>query len=133
MNLLQVIHQRWAATPALNGLLPAARVFTGLSTDPTLPYAIISKESDRPGEYHNDGSATAAVGLRIEVFHGQYDAGAAVVEQVQATFDNSDFPLSGGDKVVAMRRVNDAERQSDDGVWQFTCDFQCTVYLAAGA
>ena len=31
-----------------------------------------------------------------------------------------------------MRRVNDSERQSEDGVWQFLCDFQCTVYLAAG-
>jgi hypothetical protein len=133
MNLLQVIHQRWAATAALNGLLPAARVFTGISADPALPYAVISKESQRPGEYHNDGSATAAVGLRIQVFHGQHDAGAAVMEQVQAAFDNSDFPLSGSDKVLDMRCLNDAERQNDDGVWQFTCDFQCMVYLATGA
>ena len=41
------------------------------------------------------------------------------------------FPLAGSDKVVDMRRVNDSERQSEDGVWQFTCDFQCTVYLSS--
>ena len=31
-----------------------------------------------------------------------------------------------------MQRLNDFGRQSDNGVWQFTCDFLCTVYLAAG-
>ncbi|MGO8690902.1 MAG: DUF3168 domain-containing protein [Thermoguttaceae bacterium] len=131
MNLAQVIHQRWAATAALDDLLPAARVFTGLSVDTALPYAVISKESEHPGDYYNDGAATAAVGLRIQVFHGQYDAGAAVMLQVKAAFDGSDFPLAGSDKVLDMRRANDSERQSEDGVWQFLCDFQCTVYLAA--
>ena len=75
-----------------------------MNVDPTLPYAVISKESERPGDYYNDGSATAAVGLRIQVFHGQYDAGAAVMLQVKAAFDRGDFPLAGGDKVVDMRR-----------------------------
>ncbi len=132
MNLVQAIHQRWASTAALDDLLPAARLQTGMNVDPTLPYAVVGKESQRPGECYNDGSATAVVGLRIQVFHGQYDAGAAVMLQVEAAFDRADFPLAGGDKVVDMRRVNDSERQTEDGVWQFTCDFQCTVYLAAG-
>ena len=132
MNLDQVIHQRWAATPALDGLLPAERVYTGMSVDPTLPYAVLSKESERPGDYHNDGSATAAVGLRIQVFAGQYRSGADILHQLKAAFDHGDFPLSGADKVVDMQRLNDFGRQSDDGVWQFTCDFLCTVYLAAG-
>jgi hypothetical protein len=28
-----------------------------------------------------------------------------------------------------MRRTNDAEQQQDDGVWQMTVDFECTVYF----
>ena len=132
MNLAQVIHQRWAAAAALDALLPAARVYTGLSVDPTVPFAVISKLSEQPTSYHNDGSAVAAVGLRIEVFHSQYDAAAAIMQQVKAAFDRSDFPLAGSDKVVDMQRLNDFERQTADGVWHCTCDFQCTVHLAAG-
>jgi hypothetical protein len=74
----------------------------------------------------------ATVTLRIQVFHANYDGGAAVMQQVKATFDRSDFALAGSDVVVDMRRVNDSERQNDDGVWQFICDFQCTVHLATG-
>jgi hypothetical protein len=132
MNLAQVIHQRWAAAAALEELLPAERVYTGLSVDPSAPFAVISKLSEQPAGYHNDGSAVATVGLRIQVFHSQYDAAAAIVQQVKAAFDRSDFALAGSDKVVDMQRVNDFERQTADGVWECVCDFHCTVHLAAG-
>jgi len=133
MNLAQVIHQRWAAASGLNDLLPAASVYTGLSVDPQMPYAVISKRSDRPMARHNDGSGVDAVGVRIEVFHDNRDAAAAIVEQVKATFDRTDFALAGSDKVINMQRTNDSERQNDDGVWQMTIDFQCAIYLAPGA
>ena len=131
MNLVQAIHERWAATAALQAVLPASRLYTGVCPDAALPWAAVGKESERPVACHNDGSAAVAVGVKIDVFHGEYDAGAAVVQQVVAAFDRSDFALAGGDRVVNMRRVNDFERESDDGVWQFTCEFQCVVFLAA--
>ncbi len=130
MNLAEVIHQRWAAASGLNDLLPASRVHTGIGVDPTLPYAVLSKQSDRPTQRHNDGSAVSAVELRIRVFHDNYDSAAAVVEQVEAAFNGADFALSGNDRVINMRRSNDFQRQEDDGVWQFVIDFDCTVYLA---
>ncbi|HUT11851.1 MAG TPA: DUF3168 domain-containing protein [Thermoguttaceae bacterium] len=133
MNLAEVIHQRWAAAGGLNGLLPATSVYTGLSVDPEMPYAVISKRSDRPMARHNDGSGVDAVGVRIEVFHDNRDAAATIVEQVKTTFDRTDFTLSGSDKVINVQRVNDSERQNDDGVWQMTIDFHCAVYLAPGA
>jgi hypothetical protein len=132
MNLAQVIHQRWAATEALSSLLPAARVYTGMSVDPSRPFAVISKESHRPLESYNDGAAVDVVGVRIRVFHDDYTAAAAVVAQIKAAFDRSEFALSGSDKVLAVERADDAELQTDDGVWQLTVDFKCTVYLAAG-
>jgi hypothetical protein len=132
MNLAQVIHQRWAANSALNNLLPAARVYTGLSFDPAEPFAVISKEKDRPETYHSDGSAIDVVGLRIQVFHDHYDAGAAIMHQIKTAFDRTNFDLAGSDKVLNINRANDSERQTDDGVWQFTIDFDCTVFLAAG-
>jgi hypothetical protein len=132
MNLAQVIHQRWAANSALNNLLPATRVYTGLSFDPLRPFAVISKEKDRPESYHSDGSAVDVVGLRIQVFHDHYDAGAGIVQQIKTAFDRTNFNLAGNDKVLNMQRSNESERQNNDGVWQFIIDFDCTVYLAAG-
>ena len=129
MSLVQAIHERWAAAAALQAVLPAARLYTGLCPDAALPWATIDKQSARPVACHNDGSATVAVGVKIDVFHGDHDAGAAIVQQVVAAFDRCDFALAGNDRVVNMRRVNDFERQSDDGVWQFTCEFQCIVFI----
>ncbi len=132
MNLMQAVHQRWAAATALNAVLPATRVFTGMSCDSSLPRASITKQSDKPTSYASDGSAIDAVAVRIVVFHDHYDAATEIIHQVKATFDRSSFALSGGDQVQLMQRVNDFEEQLDDGTWQMTVDFGCTVYLAAG-
>ena len=132
MNLAQVIHQRWAAAEGLNGLLPAARVYTGMSVESSLPFAVISKQSDRPLSRYNDGSAIDAVGVRIQVFHQDYDSAAAIVEQLKVVFDRSRFALAGCDKVIDMRRSDDSEHQEEDGAWRMVIDFDCTVYLAAG-
>jgi hypothetical protein len=132
MNLAQVIHQRWAANTTLNGLLPATRVYTGLSFDPARPFAVVSKESDKPESHHSDGSAIDTVGLRIQVFHDHYDAGAAILNQIKMAFDRTAFDLAGSDKVLNIERGNDSEQQNNDGAWQFILDFKCTVYLASG-
>jgi len=132
MNLAQAIHQRWAANAALNDLLPASRVYTGLSFDPVRPFAVISKESDQPHTYNSDGSAVDTIGLRIQVFHDHYDAGAEILHHIKAAFDRTSFDLAGSDKVLNIQRSNDWERQHNDGAWQFVVDFKCTVYLASG-
>ena len=132
MNLAQVIHQRWAAAEPLNTLLPVQRVYTGRSIDPSTPYAVVSKQGDRPVARLNDGSAVDVLKLRVQVFHDNYDSGTAVVHQVKATFDRTDFALSGSDKVIDMRRSNDFEQQDEDGVWRFVIDFDCMVHLASG-
>ncbi|MBN2476901.1 MAG: DUF3168 domain-containing protein [Pirellulales bacterium] len=129
MNLMQTIHQRWAADETLDGLLPASRVSTGINVDPASPYAVIGTRGNRPIGYHNDGSVLVTVGVRIQVFDEAYDAAAAIVAQVKATFDRTDFDLSGDDRVVNMQRTDDRARQEDDGTWQWVVDFDCTVYL----
>ena len=133
MNLAQVIHQRWAAADALNALLPASRVYTGVSFDPVLPLAVLAKESDRPDSYQSDGSAIDLVVLRIRVFHAQHDAAAKIIHQIKKAFDRTTFDLTGGDTVLDMQRTNDHEQQRSDGSWEMTIDFKCTVYLASGA
>jgi len=132
MNLAQVIHQRWAAADALNDLLSGARVHTGLSVDPTPPYAVISKLDQSPTSLHHDGSGVDEVTLRIQVYHDHYDQAAAIIQQVKAAFDRTSFDLSGSDKVLFMRRTGDSEHQGEDGLWRLVVDFRCTVYLASG-
>ncbi len=132
MNLIEVIHDRWAAASSLDDLLPASAVTTGLCVDPTMPYATIAKRGDRPVARLNDGSAVDAVAVRIEVFHDDRDAAAEIVAQIKTAFDRTEFALDGTDRVVNMQRVGDRERQHGDGTWQMTVDFACTVYLATG-
>ena len=129
MNLAEVLHQRWAATEALNDLLPASSVHTGPGVARTTPAAVITKRSDRPDSYLNDGSSLNTVGVRIQIFHDSYDSAVAVLDQIRTAFDRTEFALSGDDKVVNMRRANDFEDRQDDGTWRLVIDFDCTVYL----
>ncbi len=133
MNLLQAIHSRWAAAEDLNSLLPAARVFTGASFDAALPWASILKRSDRPESYETDGSAIDLVVLRVRVYHAQHEAASEIIGEVKKTFNRASFELDGGDIVLDIHRVNDFERQRDDGAWEMTLDLEFRVYLATGA
>lgn len=132
MNLEQVVHQRWAASEGLSSLLPAGNVKTGRSFDGSVPYASIARLGNRTAFRTNAGDALDEVTLRINVWHDEYDAGRAIMEQVNATFDRSDFALSGGDHVVQMRRTDDSASQHDDGTWQFTVEFLVQVHLPSG-
>ena len=132
MNLEEAIHQRWAASEGLAALLPAEGVKTGRSLDDAVPYATLTRRASRTAFRTNAGDALDEVGLRIDVWHDDYDAGRAIVHQIKAAFDRSDFELVGGDRVVQMRRTDDSASQHDDGVWQFTIDFLAQVYLASG-
>ena len=126
VNVAQMFHQRWAASEPLDRLLPAARVYTGMSFDPTLPYAAISRRSNRPAARCNDGWAMETVGLRVEVFHDDYDLATAILDAIRAAFDRTSLPLDG--KIVHVQRTDDFDEQSADGVWRATIDFECTVY-----
>jgi hypothetical protein len=130
-NLLQVIHQRWAAATALNAALPAELVYTGNSGAPGPPYVLLNKESQRVAVSYNSGASLVKVTLSIQVFHPRHDAAAAIVEQIAAAFDRTQFALAGNDKVIHMRRTNDTEQQNSSGVWQMTAEFVCMIHLAA--
>ena len=133
MNLAKYLHERWAAADDLNGLLPEEKVFTGMSSDPAPPYAVISQEGRKPFTRHSDGSALDKVLVRIQVFHGQYDAGPGIIREINRAFEGSSFDLDDGCKVFNMLRTDQREKQLEPGVWQFILDFQCTVFLPEGA
>ena len=103
---------------------PIRRRFTTLRT--------LTRLHNRTAFRTNAGDALDEVTLRINVWHDDYNAGRAIVEQIKATFDRSDFALSGGDHVVQMRRTNDSASQHDDGTWQFTVEFLVQICLPSG-
>lgn len=132
MNLEQAIHQRWAATDALNSLLPAENVTTGRSLSRSTPYATLVRQRSRPALRTNTADAVDEVTLRFNVWHDDHDAGLAIAQQIKAAFDRGRFALAGGDRVIEMRRTGDWATQHDDGVWQVTIEFLVRVYLSSG-
>ncbi len=129
MNLAEVLHQRWAADEPLNGLLPAQRVFTGMSVTPAMPLAVISRARARPAVQFADGGGLDTVGVRIDVYDPSYDASQAVLDAVKRAFDRTGFDLAGSGKVLYMRRTSDHARQEPDGTWRTTVEFDCTVLI----
>jgi len=137
MNINATLHSRWANDATLNGLLPVAKVVTGIyfASEPAYPYATITRPGDRPLAYSSEGAAVERVLVRITVYHGlnNYDEGLAIADAVKAAFDRKDFALSGSDKVLNMQRCGYMEVSDEDVAgWFFVLDFDCSVYLAAG-
>jgi hypothetical protein len=138
MNLMQVLHERWAADTTLNGLLPVASVFTGIhfAEDPVFPYATLTRPGDVPETFTNSGDAVENVSVRITTYHDadSYDAGLAIAEAVQDLYNRTKFDLSGNDKVLSMTRAGYQEiPEPENGDWFFVVDFTCLVYLATGS
>jgi predicted lysophospholipase L1 biosynthesis ABC-type transport system permease subunit len=132
VTLEQAIHARWAATPALNSLLPADRVRTGAFHGEGTPYATLERKSSRTVFRTNAGDALDEVALAIHVWHTSLDAARAILQQVKAAFERSALDLDGGDRVVQVRRVAESARQHENNVWQLTVELAASVYLASG-
>ena len=121
------------AADALVSLLPVENVTTGLARGDSLPYATIQRKQGHTTLRTNAGATLEEVTLRINVWHDDHDAGRDIAEQVEAAFDGADFALSGGNRVIRMRRTDEHGSQRDDGIWRFTLEFLVHVYLPTGA
>jgi len=128
MTLEQAIHRRWAACPPLIQLLSADRFKTGRSSSARAPYAALHREKTRTVCRTNDGRLDE-VGLRIDLWHEDYSAGRAVVCQIDAAFDGCSFPMDAGQRLLALRRTGQFQHQHDDGLWQFTVEFQARIFI----
>lgn len=131
MNLEQVVHERWAASPELAALLPAERFFCGRVSTGTLPYATLLRRAARRRWPSNSGEEIEEVALRIRVWHTNFEAARLVGRAIGEVFDRSRFPLAGGDCVMHMRRRRESAYQFDDGAWRLTLDFRVYVRVAA--
>jgi hypothetical protein len=133
MNLLKYVHLQWAGNPALSGLLPVERVFTGQSDGPSPPYAAISKLGQRPCTRHGDGSSLERAALRVEIFSADYETGRAILDAVQRAFDGAAFDADENAKILDVRRTDETEKQLNLDHWRFAADYECLAYLPNGA
>jgi hypothetical protein len=146
MNLLETIHDRWAADADLTRLLAATsdettnRVHTGLNFTPILPYAVLEKQGGSPVQRTECGTIDR-VSLRMQVFTANQQEGEKIIRAIKAAFDREEFDLEGGtssssgedtDSVLNMQRTHDAAFQEADGVWRFIIDFDVLVFLTDG-
>lgn len=140
MRLLETLHDLWAAHTALNAALASSRVFTGLNFTLDPPYATILKDSDIYVAQDNAGQSVDTIGVTIQVFHENHDAGARIVDRIKACYNRTHFTLntsssSSGeesDRVIAMQRQSDSEFQEDDGTWRFVVGWTVSVFLREG-
>ena len=136
MNLSQVIHERWAADGTLNGLLDESLFMTGMnfSADPKFPYATLTRPQGTVNSRRNDGTRTDILPVIITLYHGadSYDEGVAIEQAIDDAFDDTDFSLANGDKVVQMRITGPpAEIQDEEGNWSWECNFDLVVEMGA--
>jgi hypothetical protein len=135
MNLAQVLHARWAATAALNELLPVGKVMTGayFAANPGTRYGTITLPGSRTTGFFNDQSSLEVMTVRVRIHHDDYDQGQAIVAALLAAFDRSEFSLADGSRVVCMQRSGLPQEMQDPrtGQWDWVTDFQCRVHCAA--
>lgn len=136
MNLSQVLHEQWAANGALNGLLPVIGFQTGMyfKTEPVFPYATLTRPEGTVDSRTNNGVRIDILPVIITLYHGadSYDEGVAIEQAIDDAFDDTEFSLAGGDKVIQMRLTGPpAETQDEEGNWSWVCNFDLVVEMGA--
>jgi len=69
MSLEQAIHQRWQADGALEALLSAARLITGIAHNgPAVPYATLTQTENKPEVRTSSGTTITRAAVRISIW-----------------------------------------------------------------
>lgn len=132
MNVEKGIHTLWAATAALEALLPVARVFTGrVPAQPQQPYATILSPLS-PTFQRTDKGMIREVQIRIQVWPLDFATGRAIQNAIDDGFSNTAFDLDAG-RVVDLQHDDSSslqEVESDDASWQFISTFTAVAHKA---
>lgn len=142
MDLLQVMHERWAADATLEALCPSARVFIGnypTDGEPTYPYAMLRLDDDIPEAIANDDLEISVIDVEIivSVNEDAYAIGRSISDRLRVVaksggpFNHAAFDIDTGN-VSGMTRGIWQEIQDDEtGVWDFFCPFDARVQVNA--
>lgn len=123
MSIEKMIHEVYAASSAVTGLIPTSKFVTGKASGLSLPYLQLSREGNPIAFRSNGVSRFEKPVVRMQFWHASQEAGGQLRDLLVDLFDNRDM-LAGNRRVLYMRKTNDLEIQEDDGVWQFLIDFE---------
>jgi hypothetical protein len=146
-ELLQTLHDRWAADATLNGLLPSSRVWidnypaTGgdrvkQDREPDYPYAVMWKDDETVSARFNSGEQRT-IDVEIDVFASREGGSVArqIVDRIgdpAGPYNRQQFDITnGGGRVlnVTVANFNDPDPIDDDGILLFECPLIMMVQL----
>ncbi len=129
MNLEQAIHEHWADSSSLEGLLSADRLTTGRTHAGTPPYATLQLRTIRSELPTNQGPALEEIAFRINLWHESYDDAKAIAEQVRTAFAGASLEIGESGQLARIHHAADSIKQHGDGLWQWTVDLVARVYV----
>ncbi|MEZ6069369.1 MAG: DUF3168 domain-containing protein [Pirellulales bacterium] len=132
MSVEQVIQRRWAMYRPLEDWLPSERVFTGRThDDPETPYAVVTRQTDRPVVVTSSGTSVREVTVRIDVWVDTLGEGKRIVARLGRAFALAD-PRKLDPGVLTIRRGEQDEQLNEDGSWRLRVDLIVLVQQTAG-
>lgn len=131
MDLLQAIHSRWAATPALVGAIPAARFTTGAAPPETaLPYATCQLLSAAPLVSTAIGQSVARARFGIAIRGEALAMVRSTLKAAEAAFTETSL---GSDAEIACVWRTSRVREERHGVWLAAAEFELLALRDAGS
>lgn len=128
MSLEKALHEWWAAEASLRTWIAPDRFFTGHVTDGELPYGTLWRLGSRVLWRTGAGDLLEEVGLRLRLWHPDYQAVRAIVEHVRRVWDRSSFRLEEGGQVAALLIGPQTYRQERKGAWLAEVALEAQVY-----
>lgn len=132
MSLEQTLHSDWASNAALNALVSAERLFTGVSIgELRLPYVVLRRAGSQIVNRTADGRAIQRVRLDFHVWTATLENGREIAAAIGQRFDRRDFVLDDG-AVRNMHPVGVQENALADGRWQSVLQYVVLIETLSG-
>jgi hypothetical protein len=132
MSVEQAIQRRWAAYRPLERWVPKERVYTGSAHDsPSMPYAVLTRQSDRPVVHTSSGTCVREITVRIHLWVSTLGEGKSIVSRLGQAFGLADPRMIDAD-ILVIRRGEQDEKHNEDGSWRLRVDLIVLVQQRAG-
>ncbi len=127
MSLEAALYARWAASPALNALLPVEKLATGLVRGAGTPCALLVPKACRAAAMTNAPGGLENVGFAFHVWHENYDAALAIADAIRAAFHRAVLQVSPQSQAIRIGQTARSARQHADGLWELRIEFDALV------
>ena len=131
MSLEAALCAHWAATPALNALLPVEKLTTGLVRGAGTPCAALIPKVCRAALITNAPEQWEEASFAFLVWHESYDAALAIADALRAAFHRATLQISPQARALRIMEKSRSARQHADGLWLIRIDFEALVHRTA--